>query len=83
MKATNKSVSNGVCVLEIPNQYTEYLAKLQDKTVEVEIDQYFEKRSNKANAYAWALISQIANAVEVSKDDIYLDVILQHILIII
>ena len=75
MKATIKSVSNGVCVLEIPSQYTEYLAKLQDKTVEVEIDQYFEKRSNKANAYAWALISQIANAVEVSKDDIYLDVI--------
>jgi len=75
MQAKIKSVSNGLCVLEIPPQYNEYLAKLQDKNVEVEIDEHFEKRSNKANAYAWALISKIANELAISKEDIYLDVI--------
>ena len=75
MQAKIKSVSNGLCVLEIPPQYNEYLAKLQDKNVEVEIDEHFEKRSNKANAYAWALISQIANELTISKEDVYLDVI--------
>ena len=37
----------------------------------VKLSKYRERRSLDANAYAWVLMSKIADAVESSKDDIY------------
>lgn len=37
------------------------------------VDKHREKRSNNANAYAWKLINEIANATRESKEDVYID----------
>lgn len=44
----------------------------QDRDKLYEIKQHREKRSLNANAYAWALIGKIADAVRSSKDEVYL-----------
>lgn len=44
----------------------------------IEIKQYREKRSLDANAYAWELITQIANVLRVSKDEIYLTMLKKY-----
>lgn len=36
-----------------------------------EVKEYHEKRSLSANAYAWALINKIADALRKSKEDVY------------
>ena len=38
----------------------------------IDIKQYRDKRSLDANAYAWELMTQIANVLSVSKDEVYL-----------
>lgn len=38
----------------------------------IEVKPYREKRSLNANAYAWKLIGEIADAVRASKDEVYL-----------
>lgn len=43
-----------------------------DKTFVADIKQHHEKRSLNANAYAWVLITEIANVLRANKDDIYL-----------
>ena len=40
--------------------------------VSFKLDRYREKRSLNANAYAWSLITEIANVMRLSKDDVYL-----------
>lgn len=40
--------------------------------LKLNIDIYREKRSLNANNYAWKLITEIANAARMSKDDVYL-----------
>ena len=40
-----------------------------------EIKEYHEKRSLSANAYAWALINKIADAMRKSKEEIYLQML--------
>ena len=40
--------------------------------VSIKLDRYREKRSLNANNYAWSLITEIANAMLLSKDDVYL-----------
>ncbi len=44
----------------------------QDKEKLFEIKEHKEKRSLNANAYAWALITKIADAVRASKEDVYM-----------
>lgn len=44
----------------------------QDREKIFEIKEHKEKRSLNANAYAWSLISKIADTVRASKDEIYL-----------
>lgn len=50
------------------------LIKLGDIEVDVEIKRHRERRSLDANAYAWLLISKIAEAVTppLSKEDVYM-----------
>lgn len=44
---------------------------LMDVDLSVKVAKYREKRSLDANAYAWVLMSKIADAVNSSKDEIY------------
>lgn len=55
------------------NDFKQLVDDLKDKDkLSVEIKQYREKRSLNANNYAWKLITEIANILRASKDEIYL-----------
>ena len=48
----------------------------QQKTdVKFEVTEYHPKRSLSANAYAWALIQKIADALRKSKEEVYLQML--------
>lgn len=44
----------------------------------IKIDKYREKRSLNANAYAWKLLTEIANVVRSSKDEVYLEMLKRY-----
>ncbi len=44
----------------------------------VRIDKYREKRSLNANAYAWKLLTEIANVCRTSKDEVYLEMLKRY-----
>jgi hypothetical protein len=44
----------------------------------IRIDKYREKRSLNANNYAWALITEVANIVRSSKDEVYLEMLKRY-----
>lgn len=54
-----------------PKQKLDVLTKLEDVEYDITIKQHREKRSLDANAYAWTLITQIADILKASKDEIY------------
>ena len=55
------------------NAFKQLVNELKDKEkLSVEIKQHREKRSLNANNYAWKLITEIANVLRASKEDIYL-----------
>lgn len=60
-------------VLELDADFREGYEKLHGWDCEISVKKYREKRSLDANAYLWALITKIANALRESKEDIYLD----------
>lgn len=83
MRATGKIVGANidfktgkpVLMLEINerNDFEHIVDDLKDKDkLSIEVKQYREHRSLNANAYAWSLIGQIADAVRAGKDEIYL-----------
>lgn len=45
--------------------------KLKDKKLKVELKIYREKRSLDANAYAWVLMSKMAEVLRTSKEEVY------------
>ena len=45
----------------------------QDRDKLFDITEHKEKRSLNANAYCWALIGKIADAMRISKEEVYLD----------
>lgn len=47
----------------------------QDREKVFEIKEHKEKRSLNANAYAWALLSKVADAMRLSKEDVYLSML--------
>lgn len=47
----------------------------QDKEKQFEILEWRMKRSLNANAYAWVLITKIANAMRLSKEEVYLNML--------
>ena len=83
MKVTGKIVGASIgfktgkpaLTLEV-NERSDFEAlvyEMRDKDkLSIEIKQYRERRSLNANAYAWLLIGQIADAVRAGKDEIYL-----------
>lgn len=44
----------------------------------IKIDRYREKRSLNANNYAWKLLTEIANIVRASKEEVYLAMLKQY-----
>lgn len=55
-------------------QIIQYLFK-QDKTKLYEVKEYKEKRSLNANNYAWKLITEIANVMRLSKEEVYIEML--------
>ena len=47
----------------------------QDKEKQYEIKEYKEKRSLNSNNYAWKLITEIANVMRLSKEEVYLEML--------
>lgn len=55
------------------NDFKQLVDELKDKErLSIEVKQYRERRSLNANNYAWKLITEIANVLRVSKDEVYL-----------
>jgi hypothetical protein len=59
--------------LTLPRQYTDDIKKLLDADIDAEIKKWREKRSLSANAYAWVLITKIAQCTRppMSKEAVY------------
>lgn len=54
----------------------QYLFKLDKDTVyDIKIEKHRNKRSLNANNYAWELITQIANELRLSKEEVYLQML--------
>jgi hypothetical protein len=60
------------------NDFKLMMDELNDKTLSIEVKQYKPKRSLNANNYAWKIITEIANIVRASKDEIYLKMLKRY-----
>lgn len=76
------SEGSWLCIQAPPNEAKRICAQLsQGKKYTVEIKEYHERRSQRANNYLWALLDKMAEAksrmdgVACTKDDLYLDYI--------
>lgn len=48
-----------------------FLEKYKDVDLRIIIKKWFNKRSLNANSYAWSLITELANAMKISKEEMY------------
>jgi len=64
--------------LELDADFRNQFDKYHDCDVEVTIKKYSDSRTLKANAYLWVLITEIANVLRESKEDIYFDMLKQY-----
>ena len=61
------------------NDFEQLVDELKDKDkLSIEVKPYREKRSLNANAYAWKLIGEIADAVRASKEEVYLEMLRRY-----
>lgn len=61
------------------NDFKLLVDELKDKDkLSIEVKPYREKRSLNANAYAWKLIGDIADAVRASKEEVYLEMLRRY-----
>lgn len=80
MKAKIKEVSiseDGRCwlTLTVPLSEKERLRSLMREDVDIEVEKYREKRSKNANSYMWVLCDRIADAVGITKSEVYRDAV--------
>lgn len=61
--------------LELEGDFRGQYDKLHDKEVGVTIRKWSEKRSLTANSYLWVLVGKIGDALRMSKDDVYFDML--------
>lgn len=61
--------------LELEGDFRGQYDKLHDKEVGVLIRKWSEKRSLTANAYLWALVGKIGDALRMNKDEVYFDML--------
>ena len=61
------------------NDFELLVDEMRDKDkLSIEVKPYRERRSLNANAYAWSLIGQIADALRAGKDEIYLKLLKRY-----
>lgn len=48
------------------------------KKLKITAVQFREKRSNDANAYMWSLLQKLADVLQTSKDELYLDILSEY-----
>ena len=58
--------------LEKGEDFTQQYDKYSDKVLSLEVKQFRPKRSLNANNYAWKLITELANVLRASKEEIYI-----------
>lgn len=62
-------------ILKIKELIPMLLSFDMEKVYDVEIKEHKERRSLNANAYAWSLISKLGNALRVSKEEMYIQLL--------
>lgn len=63
-------------MIELDGDFRESFDRLREKPVDVTIKPHRNKRSLDANAYAWVLIDKIAEAMRITKEEVYRNAIL-------
>lgn len=61
--------------LEIEGDFRGQYDKFKDKDLEITVKKWSEHRTLTANAYLWVLITDIGNAVRLSKEQVYFDML--------
>ena len=51
----------------------------KDTVYDVKIDKHREKRSLNANAYLWKLVTEIGNILNKSKEEVYLQILIDYV----
>ena len=66
--------------LSLPRHHADELKALTDTELSVEVKKWRNKRSLSANAYAWVLISRIAECIDppLSKEAVYLEMLKRY-----
>jgi hypothetical protein len=66
--------------LTLPRHHADNLKKLMDADIEVDIKKYREKRSMSQNAYAWTLITKIAQSINppMNKEEVYAEMLKRY-----
>lgn len=66
--------------LSLPRQHADSLKKLMDADIEADIKKFREKRSLSQNAYAWTLITKIAQSVNppMNKEEVYIEMLKRY-----
>lgn len=66
--------------LSLPRQHADNLKKLMDCEIDAEIKKYREKRSMSQNAYAWTLITKIAQSINppMNKGEVYVEMLKRY-----
>ena len=66
--------------LSLPRHHADSLKKLMDADIEADIKKYREKRSMSQNAYAWVLITKIAQSINppMNKEEVYAEMLKRY-----
>jgi hypothetical protein len=66
--------------LSLPRHHADSLKKLMDADIEADIKKYREKRSMSQNAYAWSLITKIAQSINppMNKEEVYAEMLKRY-----
>ena len=61
----------GRLTIDLEEDFRYQYDKLKDVDIDISIKKYSEPRTLRANAYLWALLTQIGNALRESKEEVY------------
>ena len=61
--------------LELEGDFRGQYDKLRDKDLDVTIKKWNDHRTLTANAYLWALVGKIGDALRMNKDEVYFDML--------
>ena len=85
MQAKIETLSRGMggellVTLSMPPSHIDEVAKLKDEPLDVEIKKHRERRSLTSNAYAWVLITKIAQSMHppLNKNDVYVEMLKRY-----